>query len=160
MRDLIQDERTTAQKRQIASETCSLLLLALLIAILVQQYVLNVPFANYAAEFICFFGACCYLLIRNIASGINLYSRKTTGIKPVLISSLICGLTICVVTGMANYTRYGENATLHIWLITFAITFLCGTAAAFLGFSIIHYLNNKRQKDIEAELDEEEDNIG
>ncbi|HAA09930.1 MAG TPA: hypothetical protein DCD98_09215, partial [Syntrophomonas sp.] len=73
MRDLIQDERTVAQKRKIASETCTLLLLALMIAILVQQYVLNVPFASYAAEFICFFGACCYLLIRNIASGINLY---------------------------------------------------------------------------------------
>lgn len=46
MRDLIQDERTTAQRRKIASETCSLLLLALMVAILVQQYVLNVPFAN------------------------------------------------------------------------------------------------------------------
>jgi uncharacterized membrane protein len=73
---------------------------------------------------------------------------------------LVCGLTICVVTGIANYTRYGDNTAPYIWLITFAITFLCGTAAAFLGFSIIHYLNNKRQKDIEAELDEEEDDIG
>ena len=79
MRDLIQDERTVAQKRKIASETCTLLLLALIIAVLVQQYVLNVPFAHYAAEFICFFGACCYLLIRNIASGINLYSQKNRG---------------------------------------------------------------------------------
>jgi purine-cytosine permease-like protein len=159
MRELIQDERTTAQKRKIASETCSLLLLALMIAILVQQYVLNVPFANYAAEFICFFGASCYLLIRNITSGIDLYSQKNRGFKWVIISSLVCGLTICVVTGIANYTRYGDNAAPYIWLITFAITFLCGTAAAFLGFSIIHYLNNKRQKDIEAELDEEEDKL-
>ncbi|HQA08621.1 MAG TPA: hypothetical protein PLM20_02720 [Syntrophomonadaceae bacterium] len=160
MRDLIQDERTTAQKRKIASETCSLLLLALMIAILVQQYVLNLPFVNYAVEFICFFGASCYLLIRNITSGIDLYSQKNRGFKWVIISSLVCGLTICVVTGIANYARYGENATPNIWLITLAITFLCGTAAAFLGFSLIHYFNNKRQKDIEDELDEEEDDLG
>jgi len=160
MRDLIQDERTTGQKRKIASETCSLLLLALLIAILYQQYVLNVPFANYAAEFICFFGACCYLLIRNITSGIDLFSRKTTGVKYVLISSIISGLAICTVTGIANYARYGDNATPGIWLMTLAITFFCGTAAAFLGFSILYYLNKKRQAAIEEELNKEEDDIG
>ena len=81
MRELIQDERTVAQKRKIASETCTLLLLALMIAILVQQFVFNVSFSHYAAEFICFFGACCYLLIRNITSGNNLYSRKTSESK-------------------------------------------------------------------------------
>lgn len=159
MRDLIQDERTVAQKRKIASETCTLLLLALMIAILVQQYVLNVPFASYAAEFICFFGACCYLLIRNIASGINLYSQKNRGFKWVILNSLVAGLIICLVTGAANYARYGDNAPPNIWLVTFAITFLSGTAAAFLGFSIINYFNNKRQKDIEDDLDEEEDKL-
>lgn len=157
MRGLIQDERTVAQKQKIASETCTLLLLALMIAILVQQYVFNYPFSHYAAEFICFFGACCYLLIRNIASGTDLYSRKNTGLKLVIVNSLVCGFTICVVAGAANYARYGENATPNIWLITFLITFLCGTAAAFLGFSIIHYLNSKKQKRIEDELNKEED---
>lgn len=159
MRELIQDERTVAQKRKIASETCTLLLLALLIPILVQQFVFNVSFSHYAAEFICFFGACCYLLIRNITSGNNLYSRKNIGIKIVLINSLVCGATICIITGIANYARYGDNATPSIWLLTSAVTFICATAAAFLGFSIIHYLNNKRQKDIDSELDEEEDKL-
>ncbi len=159
MRDLIHDERTVAQKRKIGSETCQLLLLALMTAILVQQFVLNVPFAHYAAEFICFFGACTYLLIRNIASGNDLYSRKNTGFKLVLLNSLVCGFTICVVAGTANYARYGDNTTPGIWLISFAITFLCGTAAAFLGFSILHYLNSKKQKNIKDELDEEEDQL-
>lgn len=155
MKDLIQDERTVAQKRKIGSETCNLLLLALMIAILAQQFVLNVPFANYAAEFICFFGACSYLLIRSIISGNNL-CRKNTGIKWVIINSLVCGLTICLVTGIANYARYGDKTTPSIWLVTFAITFLCGTAAAFLGFSLVHHFNSKKQKSIENELDEED----
>lgn len=159
MRDLTQDERTVAQKRKIGSETCSLLLLALMISILVQQFVFNVPFANYAAEFICFFGACSYLLIRSIMSGNDLYSRKNTGSKYVLINSLVCGTTICIIAGSANYTRYGDKATPDIWLTTFAVTFLCGTAAAFVGFSIINYLNSKKQKNIEDELDEEEDEL-
>ena len=159
MKDLIQDERTVAQKRKIGSETCSLLLLALLIAILVQQFVLNLPFANYAAEFICFFGACFYLLIRNITAGNDLYSRKNTGYKWVIINSLLCGFTICVVTGIANYTRYGDNTTSSIWLITLLITFLCGTAASFLGFSLIYYFNKKKQQNIADELDEEENKL-
>ncbi|HOQ09187.1 MAG TPA: hypothetical protein PLG09_03590 [Syntrophomonadaceae bacterium] len=159
MRDLIQDERTTAQRRKIASETCSLLLLALMVAILVQQYVLNVPFANYAAEFICFFGACFYLLIRNIASGINLFSREITRIRNVLIYSVISGLTICLVTGIANYARYGDNAAPGTWLAALSITFVCGTVAAFAGFSLIYYLNNKKQQSINAELDKEEDEL-
>lgn len=159
MRDLIQDERTVAQKRKIGSDTCNLLLLALMIAILVQQYVLNVPFAHYAAEFICFFGACSYILIRNIIGGNDLYNRKNTGFKLVIINSLVCGCTICIVTGIANYARYGDKATSNIWIITLAITFLCGTAAAFLGFFILHYLNNRKQKRIEDELDEEEDKL-
>lgn len=159
MRDLNQDERTLAQKQKIGSETCSLLLLALMIAILVQQFVFNAPFAHYAAEFICFFGACCYLIIRNIASGNDLFSRKSTRGKLVLLNSLVCGFTICVVTGVSNYARYGDKTTPGILFITFAITFLCGTAAAFLGFSIVHYLNNKKQKSIEDKLDEEEDNL-
>jgi hypothetical protein len=159
MRDFIQDERTVAQKRKIGSETCNLLLLALLIAILVQQYVLNVPFPNYAAEFFCFFGACFYILIRNITTGNDLYSRKNIGYKWVIINSLVCGFTICAVTGIANYTRYGDNATSSIWLITLAITFLCGTAAAFLGFSLIYYFNKKKQQNIADELDEEENKL-
>jgi purine-cytosine permease-like protein len=159
MRDLIQDERTVAQKRKIGSDTCNLLLLALMIAILVQQFVFNLPFAHYAAEFICFFGACSYLLIRNIRSGNDLLSRKNTGVRFVVLNSLVCGLTICVVTGIANYARYGDNSSPSIWLITFAITFLCGTAAALLGFSIVCYVNKKKQKTIENELDEEEDKL-
>ncbi len=159
MRDLIQDERTVAQKRKIGSETCNLLLLALLVAILVQQFVLNVPFAHYAAEFICFFGACSYLLIRNLTSGNDLYSRKNTGFKLVIINSLVCGFTICVVTGIANYARYGENATPNLWLLTSLITFLWGTAGAFLSFSLLHYLNKRKQQNIENALDEEEDRL-
>lgn len=159
MRDLIQDERTLAQKQKIGSETCTLLLLALMLAILVQQFVFNAPFAHYAAEFICFFGACCYLIIRNIASGNDLFSRKSTGGKLVLLNSLVCGFTICVVTGISNYARYGDKTTPSILFFTLAITFLCGTATAFLGFSIIHYLNNKKQKSIEDKLDEEEDKL-
>ncbi|MGI6453039.1 MAG: DUF6773 family protein [Syntrophomonadaceae bacterium] len=159
MKDLIQDERTVAQKRKIGSETCNLLLLALIISILVQQYVYNLPFSHYAAEFICFLGACAYLLVRHIASGNDLYSSKNRRIKFVLLNSLVCGFTICVVTGIANYARYGDNANPFIWLTTLGITFLSGTLAAFLGFSLVHYLNKRKQQAIENELDEEEDKL-
>jgi len=88
-----------------------------------------------------------------------LYSRKNTGFKLVIINSLVCGFTICVVTGIANYARYGENAPPNLWLFTSLITFLCGTAGAFLIFSLLYYLNKRKQQNIENALDEEEDKL-
>lgn len=158
--NLIQDERAVAQKRKIGSEACNLLLGGLIISLLIKEYVFNVPFSQYATELLCLFGAFIYIVIRNIIAGNDLYETKGNGKKLVVVSSLVGGLAICVIAGIANYTRYGEKYTDGTLLfITLAILFVCGTVATFLIYSPIYILNQKRQKKIAEELDKEESDI-
>lgn len=156
---LMEDERIIAQKRKIQSDTCSILLIVLLMSTLVQQYIFNAPFSQYAVEFICFVGASIYIVIRNIISGNDLYSTKNNDKKLVVVNSLVTGVVICVITGVSNYIRYSENFTNGLLLIPLTITFICGTFVAFLGFSSIYFLNKRKQKKISEELDKEDDDI-
>ena len=159
--NLIQDERAVAQKRKIGSETCNLLLGGLFISSLVKGYVLNVPFAQYATEVICLFGAVIYIVIRNIIARNDLYETKNNnGKKSVIVNSLVGGLAVCVIAGIANYVRYGEKyGDGTLLLISLAITFVSGTVVTFLIYSFIYILNQKMQKRIAEELDKEEIDI-
>jgi len=160
-KNLRQDERAVSQKRKIGSETCNLLLGGLFISLLVKEYVLNVPFSQYATEVICLFGAVIYIVIRNIIAGTDLYETKNNnGKKSVIVNSLVGGLAVCVTAGIANYARYGEKyADGTLFFITLAILFVSGTVLIFLGYSVIYILNKKRQKTIAEELDKEESDI-
>lgn len=159
---LTHDERAVSQKRKIGSETCNLLLGVLLISLLVKEYVLNVPFSQYATEVVCLFGATIYIVIRNIIAGNNLYETKyNNGKKSVVVYSLVAGLVVCITAGIANYARYGEkyaDGTLF-FLITLAILFVSGTVVTFLMYWPIYLINKKRQKKIAEKLDIEENDI-
>ena len=155
-KNLIHDERAVAQKRKIGNEVCNLLLGGLGISLFIKEYVFNVPFSQYATELICLFGAFIYIVIRNIIAGNDLNSGK----KSVVLMSLVGGLATCVISGIANYARYGEKYTDGIFfMITLAMLFVSGTVVTFLIYSPIYKLNQKRQKKIAEELDKEESDI-
>jgi len=158
-KNLIHDERAVAQKRKIGSETCNLLLGGLGISLLIKEYVFNVTFSQYATELLCLFGACIYIVIRNIIAGNDLWDTKNSGKKSVVLMSLLVGLAVCVSAGIANYARYGEKYTYGTFFLTLAILFVSGTVVTFLIYSPIYMLNQKRQKKIAEELDKEESNI-
>ena len=65
-----QDERVVAQRRKIISEAYGILMIALFCSILVQKFLLNAPFEQYAVEFICIFGMSLYLMIRHLTLGL------------------------------------------------------------------------------------------
>ena len=68
-KNILNDERVINEKRKITNEAFSLIMLILISSILVQQFVFKAHFSEYATEFICFFGALIYILIRNISVG-------------------------------------------------------------------------------------------
>lgn len=155
--NLIQDERSVAQKRKIGSEACNLLLGGLGISLLIKEFVFNVPFSQYATELLCLCGASIYIVIRNIMAGNDLFETKDKGKKSVVLMSLVVGLAVCVIAGSANYARYGDKYTdSRFFLITLAILFVSGTVVTLLISSPIYKLNQKRQKKIAEELDKEE----
>ncbi|MBZ9686676.1 hypothetical protein G9F72_010095 [Clostridium estertheticum] len=159
-KNLIHDERAVAQKRKIGNEVCNLLLGGLGISLFIKEYVFNVPFSQCVTEVICLFGAFIYIVIRNIIAGNDLCETKNSGKKSVVLISLVGGLATCVISGIANYARYGEKYTDGIFfMITLAMLFVSGTVVTFLIYSPIYKLNQKRQKKIAEELDKEESDI-
>lgn len=159
-KEFINDERDTSQRRKVGSEAGQLLMLGLLLSILVQQYAFNAPFAQYAAEFICFFGASLYILVRNLALGNDFLTRREKSKKWLIISSLVGGLTMTVLMSLTNYAQYGDKHNFFSLSGTIVIFFITSTTLMFLGFSSIYALNKKRQIKIAKKLDEEENDLG
>jgi len=150
----VQDERALAQKHKIRSDTCNLLLGVLIISALVKEYIFKAPISQYTTEIICIFGAFIYINIRNIIAGNDLYNTNYSS-KKLVIRSLINGFIICVIVGTVDYV-YGKSVyDKFFWLFCFVFS----TIVSFLGFSLMHIINKKRQKKIVEELDIEENDI-
>jgi len=158
-KQIVQDERILAQKRKIGSDTCYLLMIILFISILVQQYLFDAPFTQYAVELIGFFGALIYILIRNLILGNNLFNETENAKKLVVVNSVICGLLVSVINGVLKYPTIEEYVRNNwgFFIFTQAITFVAATVFTFAVFFIIYLLNNKRQKQIDKKLNEDDD---
>lgn len=158
-KEFINDERDTSQRRKVGSETCNLLMIGLLLSLLIQQTVLDAPFAQYAAEFICFFAASLYIVARNFALGTDFIIRREKNRKWLIISSLVGGLTMTALLSFANYVEYGDKHNFITFTGTILIFFITSTALMFFGFSLLYTLNRKRQMKIAKKLDEEENDL-
>ncbi len=147
----IQDERIVSQKRKIGSDAFGIVFYGLLISILIQQYMFDAPFSQYAAEFILFMVAAIYVVGRNIIVGNNLFNNSFKGQKIVVINSVVCGLTIAVITTTFNTINLGleKMGGATFIAITSLITFFCGALTSFIGFEILYIINKKRQKQID-----------
>lgn len=155
-----QDERVVAQRRKIQSDGFAVVLFVLLISAVVQELFLNAPFKQYAVELICFFGMSAYLLIRNIAIGVNIYGDDKRGKVMPLVNSLASGIGATTVFGILNYSKYAghyENNS-GLYIATLAIFFISVTISAFIAMSLFAYLSNKKQAKIQKQLDEDEQN--
>ena len=158
-KEFIKDERDTAQRRKVGSETCNLLMLGLLLSLIIQQTIMDAPFEQYAAEFICFFAASLYIVARNLALGTDFITRREKNRKWLIISSLVGGLTMTALLSIANYAEYGDKHNFITLTGTILIFFITSTALMFFGFSFLYTLNRKRQMKIAKKLDEEENDL-
>lgn len=80
-REKIQDERIIFQKQKIGSDAFGIVFFGLLISVLLQQFVFEATFSQYAAEFILFVVAAIYIIVRNIMVGIDLFGDSAIGQK-------------------------------------------------------------------------------
>ncbi|MEA4813293.1 MAG: DUF6773 family protein, partial [Oscillospiraceae bacterium] len=130
-----QDERVLAQKRKIGSDAFNILWIGLLISVLVQQYLFNAPFAQYAVEFVLFIAASIYIVIRNLMVGNDLFRSPKGGQVIVIINSLVCGLTVAVINTILNYAKYSQTFKLPVsaeTVLIAGITFISAAAIAFV----------------------------
>lgn len=157
-KDNVQDERIILKKRKINSDTFGILFYGLLISILLQQFVFNAPFSQYAVEFILFAIASCYVVVRNIMAGNNLFNDHNSGQKMVVFNSLISGISIAITTAALNMISLGFKQVGGISNIaTVALnSFAYGTSASFVFWEVFYLINRKRQKQIEDKLNDSE----
>ncbi|GAA0751406.1 MULTISPECIES: DUF6773 family protein [Clostridium] len=154
----IQDERILMQKRKIGSDAFQITFYGLLLSVLVQQYMFNAPFSQYAVEIILFIAISIYIIIRNIMVGNDLFESSKHSQKIVVINSLVSGLVIAIINTTLNYIKLGDlfkTNSLNTILIS-AMTFLCATIISFIGFEILYLINKRKQKQIQSILDSDE----
>lgn len=159
-KQIVEDERVLAQKRKIGNDIYHLLTFGLLVAILIQEYIFNAPFSQYAVETVLFVVSIFYYLICNLKIGNNLFPSSGYGHKKILVTSLVCGLIILVINTVLNYATFeqvffSEDIGGNI-LVSF-ITFISGTLVTFIVLELIYLVNKKKQEQIESLFSDEED---
>ena len=155
----IKDERIVFQKRKIGSDTFGIVYFGLIASILLQQFILEAQFSQYAAEFIIFAVATVYIVVRNIIVGNNIFGESSNGQKMVIINSLISGITITVITTTLNSINYGLDKMGGVpgIALTALITFASGAFVSFIGFEILYRINEKRQKQITEKYNDDDE---
>jgi len=155
----IQDERIVSQKRKIGSDAFGIIYFGLIISILLQQFMFDAPFSQYAAEFVLFMVAAVYIIVRNIIVGNSLFGDSSNGQKIVIINSLVCGVTIAAITTTLNSVNFGlekMGGSTGIALTAF-ITFASGALVSFICFEFLYIINKKRQKQIDDRYNDEDE---
>jgi hypothetical protein len=155
----LHDERVVAQRRKITSEAYGILMFVLLSSIVIQQFLLNAPFEQYAVEFISFFGISIYIIIRYMTLGLDLYGEGKRSKAIPFVNSIVTGLVVAAITGFLNYKQYSEQYEedgIIYFIAVLAITFISAAVSAFVVLSFLDHLNKRKQAKIQKHLDEME----
>ncbi|WP_186429585.1 DUF6773 family protein [Clostridium sp. BSD9I1] len=157
-REKIQDERILIQKRKIGSDAFQILFYGLLLSVLIQQYMFNAPFSQYAVEVILFIAISVYIIVRNIMVGNDLFESSKYSQKLVVLNSLVTGLVVAIINTTLNYMKLGEWFKRDIinTLLVAAVTFLSSSIITFIAFETLYIVNKKKQKKIESMLNDED----
>lgn len=144
----INDERIVSQRRTIQSDAYQILVYCLLISILIQQFIMNAPFAQFAVEVFCLIGIGIYITIRHLSVGVDIWDSQRHTNKRLLINSIISGgISVSLLIFLA-----GER---NVWSII--LTFVSFTIVYFLVHLVLRNINKKRQRQIDDELCSDED---
>lgn len=145
----IHDERILLARRKIQSDAYGWVVWVLMISIIVQQFFMKAPFAQYAVEFFVLIGCGLYISIRHFKEGIDIWSPKGDGKKKLLLNTIISGIISVIIFAWLS----GEHdiKTLTSYLVSFVLFF-------FVFRSAIIFINKKKQQTIENKLDEDEMN--
>lgn len=145
----ITDERILAERRKIQSRGYAYIVFILLISIIVQQFFMNAPFAQYSVEFFILIGCGIYNIISNYMKGIDIWNPRGDGKKQILLSTLISGVASVILFAILS-GQYDFNG-LVFYFAFFVISF-------FAVRLIMIALNRKKQESIDKQINDD-DNI-
>ena len=143
----IQDERILLERRIIQSTAYAWIVMILLISIVVQQFLMKAPFAQYAVELYLLIGCGLYNIISNLKRGIDIWNPSGESKIKLLLNTVISGIASVILFAFLS-GEYGIKS-----LAGYFLTFV----AIFFAFRLLMIkINNKKQKSIEERLDEDE----
>jgi len=153
----LQDERVILERRKINSDAYSILFIALLASVLIQQYILNAPREQYAAELICFIGISIYTVARHLMLGHSIFGDSKRAKYMPFVNSITTGVVATVINGVLNYSNNSEyyEGNIGMFIAVLAITFFSVSLFTYVVLSCLGYLNKKRQEKILKQLDDE-----
>lgn len=156
----IQDERVLQINYKIQSEAYVLVLFLATASIIVKSYVLDFAFSQYVVEFGIIVLSTLYISIRSMMLGNNFVSATKSGKRLTVLAIVVLSLIIGVITGVKNYTLYGDKYTGVFdgyFIATIFITTLSSVIFISLIIAVLYWFNNKGQKMLEKKLEEEDD---
>ena len=143
----IQDERILLARRKIQSDAYGWLVWVLMISIIVQQFFMKAPFAQYAVEFFVLIGCGLYIAVRHFKEGIDIWNPKGDGKKKLLLNTIVSGVTSVILFALLSGIYDIKNLTSYF--VSFDIFF-------FVFRSAVIAINKKKQQTIENKLNEDE----
>ncbi len=141
----IQDERILLERRKIQSRGYTWLVTILLASIIVQQFIMKAPFAQYAVEFYVLIGCGIYNIISNYKKGIDIWNPTSDGKKKILLNTLVSGIASVILFAVLSGNYQINN------LISYFVTFV---AFFYILRLIMIGINNKKQQAIIKELND------
>ena len=155
----MKDERISSQRAKINSEAYFILMTVLFASMIVQQFLLDAPFEQYAAEFICFSGMCIYMTVRYLMTGLDIYGDGKRSKYTPLMNSIAAGAVVTVINGTLNYLEFADHyrqTGIGGFIAMLAVTFISCAGCMYAVMSFMYYLNRKKQEKIRKQMDEDE----
>ena len=152
----MEDERLRALRKKVNSEAFGILMVVLLVSVLIQQYMMEAPFEQYAGEFFAFLGISIFMILRHLSLGIKLFGEgKRAKIIPLINSLILAGL-VTTINGIANYSTYADQYKtdgMGYFMAVLLVTFISAWLSAYLVLLFMAYLSKRKQEKIEKRLD-------
>lgn len=143
----IQDERILFERRKIQSKAYSWLVFGLMISILIQQFFMNAPFAQYAVEFFALIGCGLFISIQHFKEGIDIWNPNGDTNKKILLNTVVSGIVSVILFSVLSGQYDIKN--LALYFISFVLFF-------FVFRSAMISLNKKKQQLIDNKLNEDD----
>ena len=156
----IKDERVTQLNNKVQSEAYLVITALLLVSVFIKAYVLNMSVSAYTTELLVMISSALYLAIRGSLIGSISSLDPEFRKKLVRIVVVIVSLILAIISGVHNYSAYGDKYTgILDWhfLIAVGITFISIVLFTSIVMAALYSIENWGQKRLEKKLEDEEE---
>lgn len=153
-KQIVKDERVLTLRRKIQSDAFQIIIIGLLVSILIQQYVFKAQFPQYAVEAVMLIAASIYVVVCNLMVGNDIFDSTKSSRKLVIISSLVCGGAVAVVSAVLNENLFKAGNLSAVFVVV--VTFLSATFTSFVVLEFFYRANKKKQESLEAKLNDDD----